>query len=567
MNQEHRRRASSEHRRQTSPVPHSSSTRSSYDVPRQAARSSTDVSTESRHRPQRLDNSHRITDPDRQQPGERRQSGARQSPRTSNATLEARPREVGGRSPRSSAANLAHEPAQATATSSPRSAHFSSTAQTRSELRQDIRPTNEPNASPRIMDRPRGASATSTNNPYPLGLPPDVPVHLQDNHHSNYQPLPLFSEPSISCQRCGKSSIQYDLYHHCPKCPYDICHSCYLVGKGCLHWFGFGKTALIRWKKKGEPDVMAPHVLEARKYRRPRSEPSRNFTAVAKRDHPNQRLQRGFFCPSCLDVVSELFFACERCNDCEWGFCPCCVDDAKCCTHPLHPITYDPVTSPDKSSSAAAAASTPKHDAAALINPLPYNLASPPPKLCTFCSQTITLSASEPSAWHCPSCPGPQKSDLHIHCHEALTSMRRIPNNIYRPCINGHHPMQLITLTTTDRLAITHSHVLGPSDPNVLYSENNQISNNLSSSSSPPAPPSSTQPEPQTQQQQQTGRTVGPGKPMTAQWAYWPAEGVEDELGFPRGAEVWQAQDVNGDWAWGWYAGRSGLYPGGYVRG
>lgn len=56
----------------------------------------------------------------------------------------------------------------------------------------------------------------------------------------------------------------------------------------------------------------------------------------------------------------------------------------------------------------------------------------------------------------------------------------------------------------------------------------------------------------------------GVGLRVKANWAYFPAEGVKDELGFPKGAEVREAEDINGDWFWGVYAGRKGLFPGNY---
>jgi hypothetical protein len=40
----------------------------------------------------------------------------------------------------------------------------------------------------------------------------------------------------------------------------------------------------------------------------------------------------------------------------------------------------------------------------------------------------------------------------------------------------------------------------------------------------------------------------------------------EDELGFPRGAEIREAERVNEDWFWGVYEGRKGLFPGNHVR-
>jgi hypothetical protein len=58
----------------------------------------------------------------------------------------------------------------------------------------------------------------------------------------------------------------------------------------------------------------------------------------------------------------------------------------------------------------------------------------------------------------------------------------------------------------------------------------------------------------------------GAGMRALALWGYFPAAGVADELLFPRGAELREVVDVNGDWFWGGYAGRTGLFPGPYVQ-
>lgn len=60
----------------------------------------------------------------------------------------------------------------------------------------------------------------------------------------------------------------------------------------------------------------------------------------------------------------------------------------------------------------------------------------------------------------------------------------------------------------------------------------------------------------------------GFGKGGTAYYAYWPEEGPdgEGELTLPRGAEVAEIEDVNGDWWSGVYAGDIGVFPFGYVR-
>jgi hypothetical protein len=48
-------------------------------------------------------------------------------------------------------------------------------------------------------------------------------------------------------------------------------------------------------------------------------------------------------------------------------------------------------------------------------------------------------------------------------------------------------------------------------------------------------------------------------------WSWIPEEGVHDELMFPRGAEITEAENINDDWYWGCYAGMTGLFPGSHV--
>jgi hypothetical protein len=48
-------------------------------------------------------------------------------------------------------------------------------------------------------------------------------------------------------------------------------------------------------------------------------------------------------------------------------------------------------------------------------------------------------------------------------------------------------------------------------------------------------------------------------------WSWYPEEGVYDELMFPRGAEITEAENINNDWYWGCYAGMTGLFPGSHV--
>ena len=67
-----------------------------------------------------------------------------------------------------------------------------------------------------------------------------------------------------------------------------------------------------------------------------------------------------------------------------------------------------------------------------------------------------------------------------------------------------------------------------------------------------------------------TGRSYPPsgggGLRVSAQWSYWPEERDDDELAFPRGAEIQECESVNDAWFWGVYCGRRGLFPANYVQ-
>jgi len=49
-------------------------------------------------------------------------------------------------------------------------------------------------------------------------------------------------------------------------------------------------------------------------------------------------------------------------------------------------------------------------------------------------------------------------------------------------------------------------------------------------------------------------------------WGWYPADDADDEILFPKGAEVRECKDVNTDWYYGSYMGKSGLFQANYVR-
>ena len=77
--------------------------------------------------------------------------------------------------------------------------------------------------------------------------------------------------------------------------------------------------------------------------------------------------------------------------------------------------------------------------------------------------------------------------------------------------------------------------------------------------------PSSSSPFP-AEQQQRFPPSGGVGLKIQALYAWWPEEGATDELAFPKGAEITEADDINSDWFWGCYAGKKGLFPGNYGK-
>jgi len=58
----------------------------------------------------------------------------------------------------------------------------------------------------------------------------------------------------------------------------------------------------------------------------------------------------------------------------------------------------------------------------------------------------------------------------------------------------------------------------------------------------------------------------GNGPRGTAKWAWYPRPEVDDELLFPRGAEVREIEFMNHEWSHGTYMGAKGLFPAKYVQ-
>ncbi|KAJ4170067.1 hypothetical protein NW754_006208 [Fusarium falciforme] len=270
----------------------------------------------------------------------------------------------------------------------------------------------------------------------------------------------LFPEPSISCARCNKPHIEYELHYNCSICAsgqWNMCLDCYRAGKGCLYWFGFGYGAWSKWEKtrqqKGDPSMARPHLLTASRYRPPRATPGgADGRKTMTTDDPRHRLESGTFCARCSAWTNECYWRCDVCNEGDWGFCNNCWRYIAQDLVGGRGLRFEP-------------ADKPEHREKGL----------------------------QKWVW--------QRGDQ--------TAARLVTRDV--------------------------SETAPSSDGSTNFTQ-----------SFPP--------------------DGGVGMKASARWGWYPKSGADDELLFPRGAEIKEIEDVNGDWYFGTYMGSRGLFPAPYVR-
>jgi hypothetical protein len=137
----------------------------------------------------------------------------------------------------------------------------------------------------------------------------------------------------LTCYQCAKPHNEFNIHYNCDKCfngSWNICLECYRAGKGCFNWFGFGSAAWARWERLKSSGYLSagaeqPHTLIA----------SRFADLASTSSIPLLRLETGMFCSNCLKCANDCYFQCDLCNNGDWGFCYDCVNQGRCCTHPL----------------------------------------------------------------------------------------------------------------------------------------------------------------------------------------------------------------------------------------
>lgn len=451
-------------------------------------------------------------------------------------------------------------------------------------------------------------------------LPSSAPAQ---HHRARTQ---YYQEPLISCSRCGRSHIEYELHYNCAACRegnWNLCLSCYRAGKGCLHWFGFGYTAFKKWERARigrDEDLEPPHMLTSNCYNPPKHTPGgadgrRMFTT----DDPALRLESGSFCSRCFEWANECFWRCDVCNEGDWGFCNKCVNQGYCCTHPLLPLAY--VAPPQSQAGPHTPPSSPRSpgrppSAALLTGPNVVGIGNFKPltftTTCDVCHSPIPPAQHR---YHCSTCvsrvvPGtlPGDYDVCAACYARLEvqDKRISPENGsagWRRCLRGHRMIVVgfdegrggqrrrVFRDVVGGVGLCMEPYDGPkSNSNLDDSRGSGVGGTVlqkwSWKGAADQPRlerlvtldvAATAPRPSATTTTATGTGTGmwtdqfppeggAGMRAQARWSWYPQAAAADELLFPRGAEVREIEDINGDWFLGSYMGAEGLFPSPYVR-
>ncbi|KAK4123630.1 hypothetical protein N657DRAFT_573107 [Parathielavia appendiculata] len=497
-------------------------------------------------------------------------------------------------------------------------------AQSQPEARSSSTSSRQRSDCPAALDiRPESPILGSTSTPTSPALV-SPPLASPRRHQ-----LPRYKEPLINCNTCSREHIEYELHFNCSVChngDWNICMDCWHRRKGCLHWFGFGQAAWARWEKQNRtgPPIPPPHMLTANRYLPAKTiRGGADGRRVLTTENPLDRLQSGTFCCSCSAWTNECYWRCSICNDGEWGFCSDCVNQARCCSHPLLALAYRPPSPPHAGANNTATTASGAGTTIPIGNFHPLT----PNPCCSHCRIPIPLSSSH---YHCSTCPPPlPQPDISLpggynlcdSCYTTFVSDGSIsyengPSG-WRRCPQGHR-MVIVGFAPDD----------STKNPNVNEIDSRRTRGGTGylrrkvvrdlvggrrlrfDEYKPPAPhhpPQQHQPQ-QSQGrdgvqvqlcwwlEEGTGRRMerlfpndvgvstavmggdggrftktfppdgGTGHRAVAGWGWIPAASVEDELMFPKGAEVLEVEDVNGEWFHGFYMGAQGLFPAPYVR-
>lgn len=405
----------------------------------------------------------------------------------------------------------------------------------------------------------------------------------------------LFEEPSISCSRCRKPDIQYDVHYNCKVCTdghWNMCIDCYRSGKGCLYWFGFGYGAWKKWEKRRQADesIPMPHMLNAGRYMRPMSTTvSSDGKKTLTTDDPKSRLETGTFCSRCFTWTNDCFWRCDVCNEGDWGFCNNCVNQDRSCSHKLLPLahegTFKPTYAPRSPRSGGRPSTATVITGLQLSGIGPFKPLAFNPK-CDICKDAIPPSQSR---YHCFSCSStavqdaaPGDYDICSSCYNNLESKGNISeengSSGWRRCPSGHRMIvvgfmdgklgqwRYVERDLVGGRALRSEPLENIAHPDFQkwswYDGDKKLERLATTEVSATAPESFGE----ISYTRAFPPDGGSGAMAHAMWAWYPKSSAEDELMFPRGADVQEIRDINGDWFFGTYMGAKGLFPAPYVK-
>ncbi|TQW10815.1 RING finger domain-containing protein [Cordyceps javanica] len=446
-------------------------------------------------------------------------------------------------------------------------------------------------------ERPRASSASRPNRAAELAIvhsaatSPAVTSPVQSGHQRTMSQL--YPEPSITCMRCNKTHIEYEIHYNCSICAgghWSMCSDCYRSGKGCQYWFGFGHGGWNKWRRRrqqrGDESLAPPHILIPSRYQPPPSTPGgADGRKTLTMDDPQLRLETGTFCAKCQVWTNDCYWRCDICNDGEWGYCNNCVNQGRTCTHPLLPLSHEIPEPHSRSPGRPTAAKVVTESQTRSISPFkPLSFAT----TCDICRTTITPADIR---YHCYSCTSslvenaaPGDYDICCPCYADLVNKDQISaengHSGWRRCLKGHR-MAVIGFAPGEvghwryierdlvggrKLRIEPLGEEGqtvPPSQKWSWKQDEQKLERLVTQEVLATAPASHDSVTYTTQFPPDG---GVGLRVYAKWAWFPKEDADDELMFPRGAEIREAEDVNGEWFFGVYMGAKGLFPSGYVR-
>ncbi|KAL8412000.1 hypothetical protein RB596_001310 [Gaeumannomyces avenae] len=446
----------------------------------------------------------------------------------------------------------------------------------------------------------------------------------QQNQQQRIMTRESYPEPNVSCSKCQREHIEYEVHYNCATCDrgsYNLCLKCYREGRGCRGWYGFGNDGRRRWEraKMKNPQLPERHALTASRF-------LRSDSSWGIFEDPAERLQRGAFCSRCQAWAADCYWQCGACNDGDWGFCNDCVNRGNSCTHPLLPISYQPPEAlrlfeqhqPGPSiAGVQAAMPTPPHSPA-VTSPLqvyPFSPTSPrssglgvprPMMFKTRCDVCQLEIPPAHSRYHCYKCASglepdskPGNYDICQHCYEGLVQVGKISEENgpqgWRRCPKAGDKMVVVGFREVRPgrwYRLIQCDMVGGRDvlidpvegaPHLQRWQWTDESGHTVSrlvtadvrSSAPATWPISggTAASADGQQPPPFPPDGGTGQVRQARWSWYPPEAWNNggampkgQLLFPKGAEIHEVKDINGDFSSGTYMGYNNVFPTAFLR-